>query len=34
MLIEWSHEQWELAIHNIDENSNIEEIINSLHAYE
>lgn len=30
MLIEWSHEQWELAIHNIDENSNIEQIIKLL----
>jgi len=30
MLIEWSHEQWELAIQNIDENSNVEQIIKLL----
>jgi len=33
-LIQWSHEQWELAVANIDEQSNIQEIINSLQVYE
>lgn len=32
-LIQWAHEQWEVAITNINENSNIEEIINSLEIY-
>lgn len=33
-LIQWSHEQWELAVANIDVQSNIQEIINSLQVYE
>jgi hypothetical protein len=32
-LIQWSHNEWEAAIADIDENSNIEEIINSLEPY-
>lgn len=34
MLIEWSHEQRELAVANIDVQSNIQEIINSLQPFE
>lgn len=33
-LVQWSHEQWDLAIANINEQSNIQDIINSLDAYE
>jgi hypothetical protein len=33
-LIQWAHEQWEVAITNINENSNIEKIINSLAPYQ
>lgn len=32
-LIKWSHNEWEAAIADIDENSNIEEIINGLETY-
>ena len=32
-LIQWSHNEWEAAIADIDENSNIEEIINNLSAF-
>jgi len=32
-LIQWSHDEWEAAIADIDENSNIEEIINGLETY-
>ena len=33
-LIQWSHDEWEAAIADIDENSNIEEIIDSLQPFE
>ena len=33
-LIQWSHDEWEAAIADIDEQSNIQEIINSLQVYE
>lgn len=32
-LVQWSHDEWEAAIADLDENSNIEEIINGLHEY-
>lgn len=32
-LIQWSHRQWEVAIYELDEQSNIEEIINGLEPY-
>ena len=32
-LIQWSHNEWEAAIADIDEQSNIEEIINSLQPF-
>lgn len=32
-LIQWSHDEWEAAIADIDENSNIEEIVNGLEPY-
>jgi hypothetical protein len=33
-LIQWSHNGWEAAIADIDEQSNIQEIINSLQPFE
>jgi len=33
-LIQWSHDEWEAAIADIEEQSNIEEIINGLESYE
>jgi len=33
-LIQWSHDEWEAAIADIDEQSNIQEIINSLAPYQ
>ena len=32
-LIQWSHDEWEAAIADIDESSNIDEIINGLETY-
>lgn len=32
-LIQWSHRQWEVAIYELDEQSNIDEIINNLEPY-
>ena len=32
-LIQWSHANWEIAMSGLSENSNIEEIINSLEIY-
>jgi len=33
ILIQWSHDQWEAAVANIDESSNIDDIINNLPIY-
>lgn len=33
-LIQWSHDQWDAAIADVDESSNIEDIINSLTPYQ
>lgn len=33
-LIKWAHDEWEAAIADIEEQSNIEEIINGLESYE
>lgn len=33
-LIQWSHDEWEAAVADIDETSNIEDIINSLTPYQ
>ena len=33
-LVQWSHNEWEAAIADLDENSNIQEIINGLEPYE
>lgn len=33
-LVQWSHNEWEAAIADLDEASNIEEIINGLEPYE
>lgn len=33
-LIQWSHDEWEAAIADINENSNIDEIINGLEPYQ
>lgn len=33
-LLQWSHSSWEIAVTDLDENSNIETIINSLPVYE
>jgi hypothetical protein len=33
-LIQWSHNEWEAAIADINENTNIEEIINNLSVFE
>lgn len=32
-LVQWSHNEWEAAIADLDEASNIEEIINGLEPY-
>ena len=32
-LVQWSHDEWEAAISDLDEASNIEEIINGLEPY-
>ncbi len=32
-LVQWSHEQWEIAAAQLNENSDIEQIINSLQEY-
>ena len=32
-LVQWSHDEWEAAISDLDEASNIEEIINGLETY-
>ena len=32
-LVQWSHNEWEAAIADLDENSNIQEIINGLEPY-
>ena len=32
-LVQWSHNEWEAAISDLDEASNIEEIINGLEPY-
>lgn len=33
-LLQWSHSSWQIAVTDLDENSNIETIINSLPDYE
>lgn len=32
-LVQWSHNEWEAAVADLDENSNIEDIINNLPIY-